>query len=117
MVYNEVSLMNEKLSELILRNEKLAQDIKNGKLLFTDNVKVIEFSEMVTEHLVTSYKQNEKLSNLELRVLDKVLDYHGINNIIFCLNSDIRDGDSEFIDFLESESFKLLGNIGYINID
>ncbi|MCA1066626.1 hypothetical protein QTG56_26040 (plasmid) [Rossellomorea sp. AcN35-11] len=112
---SQADLLEEKIGELIIRNEQLVEDIKGGNLVFSDNSKILKFSRNVTEYLVGTYRKNRALTGIEITVLDKLLDYHGVNNIHFCLLSDINLGDREFVLFLERNNFKLLENVGYIN--
>ncbi|PHD30730.1 hypothetical protein COF65_32570, partial [Bacillus toyonensis] len=48
--------LEEQLFTLECKNEMLISDIRKGRMKFTNNKRVIEFSKLLTEKLVNTYK-------------------------------------------------------------
>lgn len=51
----------------------LISDISKGRMQFSNNERVIEFSNLLTEKLVNTYKHKGYLNTYETEVLEKAL--------------------------------------------
>ncbi|PEQ70121.1 hypothetical protein [Bacillus thuringiensis] len=109
--------LEEQLFTLECKNEMLISDIRKGRMKFTNNKRVIEFSKLLTEKLVNTYKHKGYLNTFETEVLEKALK-DGVYSMSYLLLSQLNDEqDFNLISKqLESKGFQLIDTVGYINI-
>ncbi|PGZ17571.1 hypothetical protein COE43_12430 [Bacillus cereus] len=109
--------LEQDLHILESKKEDLVKEIKKGKYKFTDDNRIIEFCNLLTEKLKKSYTINGELTTFEIELLDKAIK-DGIYDISFFLLSQLKeDGKKEKITKqLISEGFQLVEDVGYINI-
>ncbi|MFJ7616169.1 hypothetical protein ACIQXX_26180 [Bacillus cereus] len=109
--------LEEQLFTLECKNEMLISDIRKGRMRFSNNERVIEFSNLLTEKLVNTYKHKGYLNTYETEVLEKALK-DGVYSMSYLLLSQLNDEqDLNLISKqLESKGFQLLDTVGYINI-
>ncbi|EJV74903.1 hypothetical protein [Bacillus] len=109
--------LEEQLFTLECKNEMLISDIRKGRMKFTNNKRVIEFSKLLTEKLVNTYKHKGYLNTFETEVLEKALK-DGVYSMSYLLLSKLNDEqDFNLISKqLESKGFQLIDTVGYINI-
>ncbi|WP_242319927.1 hypothetical protein [Bacillus cereus group sp. BfR-BA-01349] len=109
--------LEEQLFTLESKNEMLISDISKGRMQFSNNERVIEFSNLLTEKLVNTYKHKGYLNTYETEVLKKVLK-DGVYSMSFLLLSQLNDEqDLNLISKqLESQGFQFIDTVGYINI-
>ncbi|MFR9694787.1 hypothetical protein ACL02V_29180 [Bacillus mobilis] len=109
--------LEEQLFTLECKNEMLISDIRKGRLKFSNNKRVIEFSKLLTEKLVNTYKHKGYLNTFETEVLEKALK-DGVYSMSYLLLSQLNDEqDFNLISKqLDSQGFQLIDTVGYINI-
>ncbi|MGG2119924.1 hypothetical protein AB1J99_30420 [Bacillus bombysepticus] len=109
--------LEEQLFTLECKNEMLISDIRKGRMQFSNNERVIEFSNLLTEKLVNTYKHKGYLNTYETEVLEKALK-DGVYSMSYLLLSQLNDEqDLNLISKqLESIGFQLIDTVGYINI-
>ncbi|HFK1765645.1 TPA: hypothetical protein ACGXQA_004216 [Bacillus mobilis] len=109
--------LEEQLFTLESKNEMLISDISKGRMQFSNNERVIEFSNLLTEKLVNTYKHKGYLNTYETEVLKKALK-DGVYSMSFLLLSQLNDEqDLNLISKqLESQGFQFIDTVGYINI-
>ncbi|PGS74186.1 hypothetical protein COC69_23490 [Bacillus cereus] len=109
--------LEEQLFTLECKNEMLISDIRKGKMQFSNNERVIEFSNLLTEKLVNTYKNKGYLNTYETEVLEKALK-DGVYSMSYLLLSQLNDEqDFNLISKqLESQGFQFIDTVGYINI-
>ncbi|OUB88518.1 hypothetical protein BK784_28805 [Bacillus thuringiensis serovar medellin] len=109
--------LEEQLFTLECKNEMLISDIRKGKMQFSNNERVIEFSNLLTEKLVNTYKHKGYLNTYETEVLEKALK-DGVYSMSYLLLSQLNDEkDFNLISKqLESQGFQFIDTVGYINI-
>ncbi|WP_144529510.1 hypothetical protein [Bacillus mobilis] len=109
--------LEEQLFTLECKNEMLISDIRKGRMRFSNNERVIEFSNLLTEKLVNTYKHKGYLNTYETEVLEKALK-DGVYSMSYLLLSQLNDEqDLNLISKqLESKGFQLIDTVGYINI-
>ncbi|MGR9635501.1 hypothetical protein ACU82A_31540 [Bacillus cereus] len=95
----------------------LISDIRKGRMQFSNNERVIEFSNLLTEKLVNTYKHKGYLNTYETEVLEKALK-DGVYSMSYLLLSQLNDEqDFNLISKqLESQGFQFIDTVGYINI-
>lgn len=113
--------LDAKLQMIDRKKELLIKDIENGKLNFEgekDQERIIEFSTLLSSKLIDNYYKKGKLNSFEIKVLDKVLK-DGFNSVGFLLLSQINNDNNKdaIIKKLTTENFRLVENVGYINIE
>ncbi|MDR5025384.1 hypothetical protein FOL75_26715 [Bacillus thuringiensis] len=113
--------LDAKLQMIDRKKELLIKDIENGKLNFEgekDQERIIEFSTLLSSKLIDNYYKKGKLNSFEIKVLDKVLK-DGFNSVSFLLLSQINNDNNKdaIIKKLTTENFRLVENVGYINIE
>ncbi|ALL11787.1 hypothetical protein [Bacillus cereus] len=109
--------LEEQLFTLECKNEMLISDIRKGRMQFSNNERVIEFSNLLTEKLVNTYKHKGYLNTYETEVLEKALK-DGVYSMSYLLLSQLNDEqDFNLISKqLESQGFQFIDTVGYINI-
>ncbi|WP_410976737.1 hypothetical protein [Bacillus cereus] len=109
--------LEEQLFTLECKNEMLISDIRKGRMQFSNNERVIEFSNLLTEKLVNTYKHKGYLNTYETEVLEKALK-DGVYSMSYLLLSQLNDEqDLNLISKqLESQGFQFIDTVGYINI-
>lgn len=109
--------LEEQLFTLESKNEMLISDISKGRMQFSNNERVIEFSNLLTEKLVNTYKHKGYLNTYETEVLEKALK-DGVYSMSFLLLSQLNvEQDLNLISKqLESQGFQFIDTVGYINI-
>lgn len=109
--------LEEQLFTLESKNKMLISDISKGRMQFSNNERVIEFSNLLTEKLVNTYKHKGYLNTYETEVLEKALK-DGVYSMSFLLLSQLNDEqDLNLISKqLESQGFQFIDTVGYINI-
>lgn len=109
--------LEEQLFTLECKNEMLISDIRKGRMQFSNNERVIEFSNLLTEKLVNTYKHKGYLNTYETEVLEKALK-DGVYSMSYLLLSQLNDEqDFNLISKqLESQGFQFIDKVGYINI-
>lgn len=109
--------LEEQLFTLECKNEMLISDILKGRMQFSNNERVIEFSNLLTEKLVNTYKHKGYLNTYETEVLEKALK-DGVYSMSYLLLSQLNDEqDFNLISKqLESQGFQFIDTVGYINI-
>lgn len=95
----------------------LVKGIQKGKYKFENDIKIIEFSNLLASKLQKSYKIKGELTTFEIEVLDKAV-RDGIYEISFFLLSQLKeDNKEEIVKELVSKGFQFLEDVGYININ
>ncbi|PFJ30624.1 hypothetical protein [Bacillus cereus] len=109
--------LEEQLFTLECKNEMLISDIRKGRMQFSNNERVIEFSNLLTEKLVNTYKHKGYLNTYETEVLEKAIK-DGVYSMSYLLLSQLNDEqDFNLISKqLESQGFQFIDTVGYINI-
>lgn len=109
--------LEEQLFTLECKNEMLISDIRKGRMQFSNNERVIEFSNLLTEKLVNTYKHKGYLNTYETEVLEKALK-DGVYSMSYLLLSQLNDEqDFNLISKqLESQGFQFIDTVGYVNI-
>ncbi|EEM56062.1 MULTISPECIES: hypothetical protein [Bacillus cereus group] len=109
--------LEEQLFTLECKNEILISDIRKGRMRFSNNERVIEFSNLLTEKLVNTYKHKGYLNTYETEVLEKALK-DGVYSMSYLLLSQLNDEqDFNLISKqLDSQGFQFIDTVGYINI-
>ncbi|KAA6448229.1 hypothetical protein DX932_31795 [Bacillus cereus] len=109
--------LEEQLFTLECKNEMLISDIRKGRMQFSNNERVIEFSNLLTEKLINTYTHKGYLNTYETEVLEKALK-DGVYSMSYLLLSQLNDEqDFNLISKqLESQGFQFIDTVGYINI-
>lgn len=108
--------LEEQLFTLECKNEMLISNIRKGRMQFSNNERVIEFSNLLTEKLVNTYKHKGYLNTYETEVLEKALK-DGVYSMSYLLLSQLNDEqDFNLISKqLKSQGFQFIDTVGYIN--
>lgn len=107
-----------KLFLLEQEHKHLIKLVEKHKWVFADNEKVVEFSQLLTDRLLSRYKENGRLSAMEMKILDKAIS-DGIHSVSFFLLSQLEDDENKkmLIEKMETLGFKCMDDVGYVSTE